>query len=146
MKKNKLIYTILTILLSIVLSLIIFNYVNSKNNVIGKVITDEVIDNTEYIKISTAVNNMSPKSFIMNDKDKLRQFYDWIIDLKNKGIDKNKQELEPGTEYTIVAYDSANTPLITMAYSVTKKQLQINHKVYNLLESINDKMKALIGE
>ena len=137
-------YTILPSLLLIIVILVVFYSLKFQKNIISEILTKDIINNTEYINIRTTENNMNLRSTILNDKDEIHQFYYWISELAYKGIDTSKQELEPGTEYNIIAYDNSDSPLIVMAYCKTDKQLQLGNIVFNLEDDIHKQLNSFI--
>jgi hypothetical protein len=136
-------YAIIAILLLITAVIVFLCFYNQKK-LIGDVFSEDIINNTEYIKISTIENNMYPISIILKGKDEIRKFYEWISGLSYKWIDKSLQELKPGHEYTMKACDNSDTPLIIMAYAKTDYKLEVKNKVYYLEEDIHNRLDSYI--
>jgi hypothetical protein len=135
-----------TIVLSILLiaAVLVFLYFYNHKKLIGDVLPKDITSETEYIKIFTVENNMYPRSIILTDKDEIRKFYEWLSNLRYKGIHKSLQELKPGTEYAIKAYDNSDKPIINMPYTKTDFLLEVENKVYYLEEDIHSKLDSYI--
>jgi hypothetical protein len=138
--------TAVFMLLLIVLILVFFYFGKTQERLIGEELTKDIINNTKYIKFITIENNINLKSTILDDKDEILKFYEWVSSLTYTGINSSKQELKPGTEYAIQVYDNSNSPLMIMAYSIKDKQLNIGSKVFNLNDEIHNELDSFIYE
>lgn len=135
-------YSVIAIL--IIIAIIIVYYATSDKKLIGNKITKGVIEETEYLKIYTVKNNEIPINKSITDKKEIRQFYNWISSLKYKKIVTDIQELPPGTEYTMTAYDYTDTPIIIMSYSNSNNKLQIEQTIYDMDDNISNKLNEII--
>lgn len=144
MKKRYIRNGVILVLISIAVICVIYTFSRNKEKLMADALPEDIISRTDRIEFYTVENNLSPKKTMVNDKNEVHDFYEWIGSLEYKRIDKSKQGLEPGTEYTIRAYDNSDSLLIIIAYAKSDNQLSADQRIYFLKEDIHDKLDSYI--